>query len=202
MNNINQKIAINNAIDRIYGLFKKEYRTLEDGSEIELCELDNLGDDNSGGYCATRDLLYLIDFYNTLDDEGKKNLENKLIKEINYTFDEIKELAYSGNDGGYYTPENSEQWIDSLYESTKIKSINKCIQENNIMNNKYIKAFNEAVSKLDEDIKHLPRESYDWRYNPKTNETEILRVRVIGYVPGDHTKEDFETFMRKYYYNK
>lgn len=70
------------------------------------------------------------------------------------------------------------------------------------MDNRYIEKFKEAISKLDEDMKHLPKQSYNMQYNPETNETEILLTKVIGYVPGDHTKEDFETFMRKYYYNK
>ena len=56
----------------------------------------------------------------------------------------------------------------------------------------------EAISNLK--TESLPERSYDWEYDPKTDETLILDVKVVGRVPGDHTKEDFETFMRKYYY--
>jgi len=138
--NINQELAINKAIDRISNVFKETSTRLNDGSEWKFKPIELIGDDNSGGYWVTTELLGFVNFYNTLSDENKKSLENKLYKKLNLTINKIEDLVNNPNDGGDWTPEHAKQWINSLYESVKTESTNK-----------YVLAFKEAVEKLEED---------------------------------------------------
>lgn len=137
--NINQELAINKAIDRISNVFTETSTRLNDGSEWKFKPIELIGDDNSGGYWVTTELLGFVNFYNTLSDENKKSLENKLYKKLNLTINKIEDLVNNPNDGGDWTPEYAKQWINSLYESVKTNSTNK-----------YVLAFRESCRKLEE----------------------------------------------------
>jgi len=134
---------INKAIHKIENIFELHPIKNDKGEiEGEQSRLDQLGYDNSDGYSATRDLRAFLKFYKTLDEYSRYLLRTKLVVKTGYDINDIKKYLDLSNDGGEFTPEYYNYWINSLYESVNNKDK---------FSNKYIKSFREAVEKLEED---------------------------------------------------